>query len=194
MYNVTFDNCYYVVESHVYVFWICFYEYICNVMTSSNGNIFQVTGHLCGDSPVIGEFPAHRPVTRSFDVFFDHVDLRPNKRLSKQSWGWWLETPFCPLWRHYNENVGILIYEWLRNNTFRQYRWISYIYRFKSCWWIYQVPHLHEFGPWFGTGLYLQMCSVWIEKARSQYLTSKGGGIQFSGDYMFNKQPTTNLK
>ena len=46
---------------------------------------------LCaGNSPVNGEFPAQRPVARSFDVFFD---LRPNKRLSKQSWGWWFETP-----------------------------------------------------------------------------------------------------
>ena len=53
---------------------------------------------LCaGNSPVIGEFPAQRPVTRSFDVFFD---LRLNKRLSKQSWGWWFETPSHPLWRH----------------------------------------------------------------------------------------------
>ena len=25
-----------------------------------------------------------------------------NKRLSKQSWGWWFETPLCPLWRHRN--------------------------------------------------------------------------------------------
>ena len=40
-----------------------------------------------GNSPVPGEFPAQRPVTRSFDVFFD---LRPIKRLSKQWWGWWL--------------------------------------------------------------------------------------------------------
>ena len=38
-----------------------------------------------GNSPVPGEFPAQRPETRSFDVFFD---LRPNKRLSKQSWGY----------------------------------------------------------------------------------------------------------
>ena len=46
---------------------------------------------LCaGNSPVLGEFPAQRPVTRGFDVFFD---LRPNKRLSKQSRGWWFETP-----------------------------------------------------------------------------------------------------
>ena len=56
------------------------------MMTSSNGNIFRVTGHLCGNSPVPGEFPTQRPVTGSFDVFFD---LPPNKRLSKQSLGWW---------------------------------------------------------------------------------------------------------
>ena len=52
-----------------------------------------------GNSPVSGEFPAQRPVTRSFDVFFD---LRLNKPLSKQSWGWWFETPSRPLWRHCN--------------------------------------------------------------------------------------------
>ena len=53
-----------------------------------------------GKSPVSGELPAQRPVTRSFDAFFD---LRLNKRLSKQSWGWWFETLSCPLWRHRNE-------------------------------------------------------------------------------------------
>ena len=53
-------------------------ESFLDMMTSSNGNIFRVTGHLCG---VPGEFPTQRPVTRSFDVFFD---LHPNKRLSKQ--------------------------------------------------------------------------------------------------------------
>ena len=54
-----------------------------------------------GNSPVPGEFPTQRPVTRSFDVYFD---LRPNKRLSKQSWGWWFETLSPPLWRHRNEH------------------------------------------------------------------------------------------
>ena len=50
---------------------------------------------LCaGNSPVIGEFPSQRPVTRSFDVFFD---LPANKQLSKQSWCWWFETPSCSL-------------------------------------------------------------------------------------------------
>ena len=51
-----------------------------------------------GNSPIPGEFPAQRPVTRSFDVFFD---LRLNKRLSKQSWGWWFETLLRLLWRHW---------------------------------------------------------------------------------------------
>ena len=53
-----------------------------------------------GNSPVPGEFPAQRPVTRSFDVFFD---LRLNKRLSIQSWGWWIEMLSHPLWTHRND-------------------------------------------------------------------------------------------
>ena len=51
------------------------------------------------NSPVTGEFPAQRPVTGSFDIFFD---LHLNKRSSKHWWGWWFETPSCPLWRHCN--------------------------------------------------------------------------------------------
>ena len=38
-----------------------------------------------GNSPVTGEVPTQRPVTRSFDVF---IDLHLIKRLSKQSRGW----------------------------------------------------------------------------------------------------------
>ena len=54
------------------------------MMTSSNGNIFRVIGHLCGEFIGHRLIPRTRPVTRSFDVFFD---LRLNNRLSKQSWG-----------------------------------------------------------------------------------------------------------
>ena len=71
----------------------------CVMMTSSNGNIFRVTGALFGEFTGLGEFPAQKPVTRSFDVFFD---LCPNKRLSKQPRGWWFETPSWSLWRHCN--------------------------------------------------------------------------------------------
>ena len=51
-----------------------------------------------GISPVTGEFPAQRPVTRSFDV---SLICALNKRLSKQSLGWWFETPSRSLWRHF---------------------------------------------------------------------------------------------
>ena len=44
--------------------------------------IFSALLAICaGNSPVPGEFPAQRPVTRSFNVFFD---LHLNKQLSKQ--------------------------------------------------------------------------------------------------------------
>ena len=81
----------------------------CVMMTSSNGNIFRVTGPLCGEFTGPGEFPTQRPVSRSFDVFFD---LRLNKRLSKQPWGWWFETPSCHydvivMW--WNCNVGVTV-------------------------------------------------------------------------------------
>ena len=71
----------------------------CPMMTSSNGNIIRVTGPLCGEFAGPGKFPAQRSVTRSFDVFFD---LHLNKRLSKQPWGWWFETPSWSLWRQCN--------------------------------------------------------------------------------------------
>ena len=61
------------------------------------GTLSALLAICAGNSPVPGEFPAQRPVTRSFDVFFD---LRLNKWLSKQSWGWWFEALSCPLWRH----------------------------------------------------------------------------------------------
>ena len=69
-------------------------------MTSSNENNFSVTGPLCGEFTGPGEFPVQRPVTRSFGVFFD---LRPNKRLSKQPWGWRFETSSWSLWSQCNE-------------------------------------------------------------------------------------------
>ena len=69
------------------------------VMTSSHGNIFRVTGHLCR------EFTGDRWISRTkasdAELWF-FFDLRLNKRLSKQWWGWWFETPSRPLWRHCN--------------------------------------------------------------------------------------------
>ena len=66
---------------------------------AGNSPIPALLAICAGNSPVPGELPTQRSVTRSFDVFFD---LRLNKRLSKQSWGWWFETLSRPLWRHCN--------------------------------------------------------------------------------------------
>ena len=70
-----------------------------DMMKSSIGNIFALLAICAGKSPAPGEFRAQRPVTRSFDVFFD---LRLNKRLSKQWWGWWFETLSRPVWCQVN--------------------------------------------------------------------------------------------
>ena len=75
-----------------------------------------------GNLPVPGEFPAQRPVTPSFDVFFD---LRLNNRLSKQSWGWRFETLSCPLWCHCNGNHVIL-----QHPSWTGLEWLS-------CWLLY---------------------------------------------------------
>ena len=71
-----------------------------NVMTSSNGSISCVTGPLCGEFTGQGEFPSQRPVTRSFDVFFDQ---RLSKRLNNSCTHRWFETPSWLLWLHCNE-------------------------------------------------------------------------------------------
>ena len=61
---------------------------------------FSMLLALCvWNSPVTGEFHTQRPVTWSFDGSFD---LRLNKWLSKQSWGWWSETPLCSLLCNFN--------------------------------------------------------------------------------------------
>ena len=63
---------------------------------------FALLALCAGNSPVNDEFPAQRPVTRSFDVFFD---IRLNKQLSKQSRRGWFETSWRSLWCHCNDGL-----------------------------------------------------------------------------------------
>ena len=81
-----------------------------------------------------GEFPAQRPVTRSFEVFFD---LRPSKWLSKQSQCWKFETPSRPLWRHRNDNYTCHVV------------WIYIMHRFimYSRWTIYSITQFDKKSP-----------------------------------------------
>ena len=70
------------------------------MMTSSKWNHFpRYWPFVTGNSLLTGEFPSQRPVTWSFDVFFD---LCLHKRLNKHLWGCIFEMPLCSLWRHCN--------------------------------------------------------------------------------------------
>ena len=68
------------------------------MMTSSNGNIFRVTGLLFEEFTGHRCIPPQRPVTGSFGVSWT------NKRLGKQSKCRWFETPSRSLWRNRNDN------------------------------------------------------------------------------------------
>ena len=101
---------------------------------------------LCvGNSPVAGEFPIQRPVTRNFDVFFTtycthfcrikicsvlfcsdvFFVLRLKTRLSKHWWDWCFETPSCPLWRHCNELAKILSLKHWKKLWWKTAIWIA---------------------------------------------------------------------
>ena len=85
-----------------------FYPY--SMMTSSNGTVFRVTGPLCG------EFPGQRwiPRTKASDAeLWCFLWSALNKRVSKQSSGWWFETLSHPLWRHRNASA---LLHWHRGN------------------------------------------------------------------------------
>ena len=70
------------------------------MMTSSNENIIRLTGLCAGNSPVTGEFLAQRPVTRSFDVFFD---LRVNKQFS------WINNRKAGDLRRYRAHYDVIV-------------------------------------------------------------------------------------
>ena len=78
-------------------------KYMQYLVTSSNGNIFHVTGPLCGEFTGTGEFPSQRPVTRSFDFFIcAWIRVRSHVRFVRNPHGllhFWLVT-FQQEWSH----------------------------------------------------------------------------------------------
>ena len=88
-----------------------------------------------GNPPVTGGFPSQRPVTRSFDIFFD---LRRNKRLSKQSRRRWFETPSCHItttiavtWKRRFDPIIVLLPCYVLTGTSRNCVWAGT--RSKQC-------------------------------------------------------------
>ena len=57
--------------------------------------------------------PRWIPRTKDSDAeLWCFLSSAPEWRLSKKSWGWWVETPSCPLWRHCNVNLCSLFTNW----------------------------------------------------------------------------------
>ena len=79
---------------------------------------------------VTGEFPSQRPVMGSFDVLFD---LCLNKQLSKQSRGWWFETPSCSLWHQGNGWFCTLFHIMCIVFIHRGNRWAPIQYKDGTC-------------------------------------------------------------
>ena len=67
-----------------------------DIMTSSNGNICRVTGHLCGKFTGPGEVPHTKANDAELWCFLWYA---PEYTVE---WGWWFQTPSRPLWRHCN--------------------------------------------------------------------------------------------
>ena len=114
-----------------YPAWMCCWTDICSTDRAKRGDprcirdaLIYIISLICGswwrhqmetfsallalcvvNSPVTGEFPAQRPLTRSLNGVFD---LCQNEQLSKQSWGWWFETPSRLLLRQ--SNIVVLLY------------------------------------------------------------------------------------
>ena len=102
-----------------------------------------------GNSPVTGGFPSQRPVTRTFDVFFD---LCRNTRLSKQSRRRCFESS---LWRHCN-NISYMcnIDELKRQQTADDpISWRGQAIG-KYCVWL-----IKKTGPWL---VFFSLPSFWI--------------------------------
>ena len=88
-----------------------------NMVTSSNGNIFRVIG------PLSGECTGHRwiPLTRACDAaLWCFLWFAPEHTV--EWFGWWFETPSCPLWSHCNEMVQCSY------TLSREYRVVRYRY------------------------------------------------------------------
>ena len=84
---------------------LCVESWRCHQMETFSALLALCAGNLL----VTGEFPTQKPMTRSFDAFFD---LYLNKWLSKHLWGWWFETLLCSLWCHCNDGVPVWQISW----------------------------------------------------------------------------------
>ena len=130
-------------------------------------------------SPV--ECPPQRPMTRSFDVFFD---LCLNKRLSKQSKRWWFETPPRSVWRHCNCKwshgcINNTTWDWLPNET-----------KHKSCanllvWYILYIFHSLNHRDELQLWIYSFLVIKWVDNFMILIVSQSNVHASFSNCTLF---------
>ena len=99
------------------LFLVCVLAHPCTTWRHQMETFSALLALCARNSSVTGEFPSQRPVTQSFDVFFD---LRLNKRLSKQSRRRWFETPSRSFWRHFALCCGLVLFSRVASRALRQ--------------------------------------------------------------------------
>ena len=127
----------------------------------------------------------HKGQWRGALMFF--FDLRLNKRLSKQSWGWWFETPTRSLWRHCNGlnqmiHIQAELFKYITALRSKQKGWHleCKIFKCEYSWkkmWVFCVFFLLKFpgfvfvskGP-IDNKLTLVPIMAWCQPATSLYL------------------------
>ena len=109
-------------------------------MTSSNGNIFRVTGHLCGEFTSDRWIPLTKASDLKLDIFFD---LHLKNRLCKQSKRRSFETASRSLWRHCNVQPPETFRWTKRANLF----WMSFleVLQLLFRWW--RSPYPKQYWP-----------------------------------------------
>ena len=127
-------------------------------------------------SPV--NFPQKGQWRGAWMFFFD---LRLNKRLRKQSWGWWFEAPPRPIWRRCNELFFLSSLERVILPTISQITWstleahlkhgspstlrVSFLQATKK------TPHISCMKAWYG-------CLLWVWSLNQILAFSGGYGVQ----------------
>ena len=132
---------------------------------------FALLALCAGNSLVTGEFPSQMPVPRSLD---DCFDLHPNKRLSKQSWGWWFETLSRQLWRHCNRVPTIARY---RGNDACKLAFTYRIFEQQKDGGICIIS-----WHWIGIGCWI--CCKYTNHISTQYTWVEDGGKLLSSVYI----------
>ena len=122
---------------------------VVSMMTSWNRDIFRVTGSFCG------EFIGHRWIPRTKCrwrgtlVFFFIWAL--NKRLNKQPWGWWFETPSLSLIHYWNGPETLCESSWL---------WMCILYK---------KAHGKKFNQWQKHPKEINICGIRNEQLLYTY-------------------------